>query len=130
MLVVAVAVAANHGPLTDYLHASARAEQKAKVVEEMEQQLESYKEHVKRLGSDDSLEVIARSEFVYARPGEDLFIITGGTDERLPGSGPSSGRDDQEEPAWLNGGAYSEEESQRQKGPIERFVEMVFGVFQ
>lgn len=129
MVVLAVAVAANRGPVTDYLHARARAEQKAQVVQQMEEQLAAYEEHVKRLDSDDSIEVIARQELVYARAGEDVFIVTGGPDEALPGAGPVSERGDAGDRPRLAISEEADTDSSWEKGPIERFVEAVFGLF-
>ena len=102
-LVTIVAVLANYGPVRSYVDARDRldkAQAKVAALEDEKLQLQS---QLGRLAEADYLESLAREELTYARPGEDVFIITSPDGEETPGVAGDEG-----DPAG-NGGAVPED---------------------
>jgi cell division protein FtsB len=71
---------ANYGPLTHYLDAKARLEQRSAEVASQEARNAELQSQVSKLLQPGYLEQLARKELTYALPGEDLYIVTGGSD--------------------------------------------------
>jgi hypothetical protein len=90
---VVVAIAANYGPMRHYRDARARLEKTTAEVAALEEQKAALRSQLGRLGQADYLESLARQELTYARPGEDLYIITGlpGGDFQAEGTAGYSG---------------------------------------
>ncbi|MHB8867304.1 MAG: FtsB family cell division protein [Thermoleophilia bacterium] len=77
ILITAFGVARSVGPLSEFREArSERADLEAQVAL-LEQENEAVRSENDRLGHDTYLEALARSELNLARPGEDVFIVTG-----------------------------------------------------
>jgi cell division protein FtsB len=85
LLLVAVALAANYGPLRDYQAARARLEKTTAAVAALEKQKAALQSRSDKLSQAGYLEGLARQELAYVRPDEDLYIITG-----LPGEDPAA----------------------------------------
>lgn len=94
-MLVAVALAANYGPVRDYQNARARLEKTTAAVASLEKQKAALQSQLGKLGQAGYLEGLARRELTYARPDEDLYIITGlaGADsvDAVPGAEPEPG---------------------------------------
>ncbi len=91
LLLVVVGILANIGPLTHLQDASARYEQVSADVSALQAQKEELQSHLARLSESDYLETLARQQLTYARPGEDLYIVTGSEDSVAGGSTGDSG---------------------------------------
>lgn len=85
LLLVTVALAANYGPVRDYQNARARLEKTTLEVAALETQRAALRSQLGKLSQPGYVEGLARQELTYARPGEDLYIVTG-----LSGEDPSS----------------------------------------
>jgi hypothetical protein len=85
LLLVAVALAANYGPLRDYQAARARLEKTTAAVAALETQKAALQSRSDKLSQAGYIEGLARQELAYVRPDEDLYIITG-----LPGEDPAA----------------------------------------
>jgi hypothetical protein len=85
LLLVAVALAANYGPVRDYQAARARLEKTTAAVAALEKQKAALQSRSAKLSQAGYLEGLARQELAYVRPDEDLYIITG-----LPGEDPAA----------------------------------------
>jgi cell division protein FtsB len=84
VLVVAAAALANYGPLRSYREARARLEKTAAEVAALETQRAELQAQLGRLTEAGYLESLAREELAYARPGEELYIVTGSTSRKSP----------------------------------------------
>ncbi len=85
LLLVAVALAANYGPVRDYQAARARLEKTTAAVAALEKQKAALQSRSDKLSQAGYLEGLARQELTYVRPDEDLYIVTG-----LPGEDPAA----------------------------------------
>lgn len=77
LAVVALAILANIGPLTHYKDASARLGAATARVDTLEAQKTQLQGELAKLSETGHLETLARQQLTYARPDEDLYIITG-----------------------------------------------------
>lgn len=91
LLVVAVALAVNHGPVRDYRDARARFEKTTAEVAALEKQRAALQSQLDKLSQAGYLEGLARQELTYARPGEDLYIVTGLSGEDAAETGGAGG---------------------------------------
>ena len=87
LVLVSAAVAANHGPIRAYYEARTRVQEAQARVAALEEEKARLQTELGRLTEASYLETLAREELAYARPGEELYIVTG-TDE---GAGAASG---------------------------------------
>ncbi|MFH0917297.1 MAG: septum formation initiator family protein [bacterium] len=84
LLLVTVALAANYGPVRHYQNARARLEKTTLEVAALENQRAALRSQLGKLGQAGYLEGLARQELTYARPGEDLYIVSGFSGEDPP----------------------------------------------
>ena len=77
LLVAAIAVLANYGPISAYYDAKARLDKASQAVVELEAQKSRLQAELGRLSEADYLESLARQDLAYTRPGEELYIVTG-----------------------------------------------------
>jgi cell division protein FtsB len=87
LLLFTLAVLANYGPLHAYMDAKSRLYRAATGVVELQVTKAELQSELGRLGEADYLESLARQDLSYARPGEELYIVTDA------GSGVPSGLD-------------------------------------
>ncbi len=85
-LLVIAGVAANYGPLRHYQVARDRLEKAAAEVADLEGQKAALQAELAKLSETGYLEGLAREELTYARPDEELYIVTGSAAERSAGS--------------------------------------------
>jgi len=86
ILTLVLAISANYGPLDSYLDARSRLDKANAGISELAAQKADLQAELGRLSQADYLESLARQDLSYARPGEELYIVTG-TDN---GIGPST----------------------------------------
>jgi cell division protein FtsB len=91
VLVVVVAILANIGPLTHLQDASARLDRASATVESLAAQKAKLQGDLAKLSETGYLETLARQQLTYARPGEDLYIVSGAAGEATTASGQSAG---------------------------------------
>jgi cell division protein FtsB len=85
-LLVIAGVAANYGPLRHYQVARDRLENAAAEVADLEGQKAALQAELAKLSETGYLEGLAREELTYARPDEELYIVTGSSAEPIAGS--------------------------------------------
>ena len=142
LLLLAVALAANYGPIRRYQDARARLEKTTAGITALEKQEAELQSQLRKLGQAQYVEGLAREELSFARPGEDLYIITGfagGVSAKaLPGAGSAesadaigsavSGLDDD----MASADAASDEteaEAAGRPGLLERMLSAISGLF-
>jgi cell division protein FtsB len=76
LLLFTLAVLANYGPLHAYMDARSRLDKAAAGVAELEVAKAELQSELGRLSEVDYLESLARQDLSYARPGEELYIVT------------------------------------------------------
>jgi cell division protein FtsB len=76
-LLLLVTIAANYGPLHEWRDARARLEKRLAEVADLSRQKAQLEAQVKQFGDPNYIEGLARQDLTYARPGEDVFIVTG-----------------------------------------------------
>ncbi len=92
-LLIVVGVAANYGPLRHYQVARDRLEKAAAEVARLEEHKAALQAQLGKLSEVGYLEGLARQELTYARPDEELYIVTGsGSEESAGGSAVSDVR--------------------------------------
>jgi cell division protein FtsB len=91
VLLVVVAILANIGPLTHYQDANARLDKATATVESLAAQKAKLQGDLAKLSETGYLETLARQQLTYARPGEDLYIVTGASGETTTASGQAAG---------------------------------------
>ncbi len=94
LLLFTLAVLANYGPLHAYMDARSRLYQAATGVADLEATKAELQSELGKLSEADYLESLARQDLSYARPGEELYIVTnvdGGTAAGTNTGGLSSG---------------------------------------
>jgi cell division protein FtsB len=77
LLLFTLAVLANYGPLHAYMDARSRLHKAAVAVAELEATKAELQSELGKLSEADYLESLARQDLSYARPGEELYIVTG-----------------------------------------------------
>jgi len=87
VMLAVVALAANYGPVRHYRDARARLEKTAAEVAALEEQTAALQSQLHKLGQTGYLEDLARQELTYARPDEELYIVTGLPEETAPAAG-------------------------------------------
>ena len=118
LVVVGLAAVANYGPVRAYRDAQARLQETSAEVAALETQKFELQAQLGKLSEAGYLESLARQELTYARPGEDLYIITGaesantGTDSIATESTEATSPEPAEEP-----------------GLLERFLSALGGLF-
>ena len=85
-LLVIAGVAANYGPLRHYQVARDRLEKAAAEVADLEGQKAALQAELAKLSETGYLEGLAREELTYARPDEELYIVTGSSAKPSAGS--------------------------------------------
>jgi len=76
-VLLVLAVGANYGPLHEWRDARARLEKKQAQVADLSRQKAQLEAQLKKLGDSSYLEGLVRQDLTYARPGEDVFIVSG-----------------------------------------------------
>lgn len=76
-IVLAVATFSNYGPLQSYQDAHGRLQKATAELASLEKQKADLQAHLGRLTETGYLESLAREDLTYARPGEEVYIITG-----------------------------------------------------
>ena len=94
LVILILAIAANYGPLHSYLDAKARLQKANAGIAELSAQKAELQTELGRLSQADYLESLARQELAYARPGEELYIVTGleGGLDPTQGAGAGAGQ--------------------------------------
>jgi len=77
LFLTTIAVLANYGPVQAYRDARSRLDKAATAVAAMEAEKAELQSQLGRLSEADYLESLARQDLAYARPGEELYIVTG-----------------------------------------------------
>lgn len=117
-VVVAIAIAANHGPLQSYLDARARLEKAAAKVAALEAQKAELQSRLGKLTEAEYLETLAREELTYARSGEDVYIITG-VPESQQATEPGAAGETVSESAAAGGTVLESAAAGAEKAPAE-----------
>jgi cell division protein FtsB len=107
-LLVIAGVAANYGPLRHYQVARDRLEKAAAEVADLEGEKAALQAELAKLSETGYLEGLAREELTYARPDEELYIVTGSSAERSAGS-DAAGRGGTMDTSPVPGAADSQE---------------------
>ena len=76
LVIFTFAALANYGPLHAYMDARARLDKATGSVAGLEAEKAELQSELGRLSEADYLESLARQDLAYARPGEELYIIT------------------------------------------------------
>lgn len=133
VLIVVAAILANIKPLTHFQDASARLDKATAKVSALQAQADDLEGRLAKLGDPGYLETLAREQLTYAKPGEDVYIITpsaegDGTATLTPADGGHAlGADDDvtnSDPDGAGNGAASD-----RPGVLERILEAIRGVF-
>jgi len=91
VIVLIVAALANYGPLQGYMDARERLEKATAELASLEKQKADLQAQLGKLAEAGYLESLAREELTYARPGEELYIITGAEETTEDDSGGDGG---------------------------------------
>lgn len=128
------AVLMNRVPVATYFQAKGALEAEQQQVAQIQAQLDSLKEQAATLSDPARLELEARKDLSYARPGEEMFVVEGLDDET--NNGTSNGTSST---AGANGAAGGGEAADgagdaasgqpADPGPLERLVRAIFDVF-
>jgi cell division protein FtsB len=131
VLIVVAAILANVKPLTHFQDASARLDKATTKVSALRAQKDELQNRLAKLGEPAYLETLAREQLTYAKPGEDLYIITpnpegDGTATLTPtdGAQPLSAGAANTSTAGASGGAANDH-----PGVFERILNAIRGVF-
>ena len=91
-LFLLLAVAANYGPLHEWRGAAARLEKRQAQVADLAGQKAQLDAQLKKLSDPGYLEGLVRQDLTYARPGEDVFIVSGlpGDNSNQAGASPTA----------------------------------------
>lgn len=90
LLLFVLMVLANYGPLHAYMDARSRLQKAASAVVQLEATKVELQSELGRLSEADYLESLARQDLSYARPGEELYIVTGVEGGAASGTGSGS----------------------------------------
>lgn len=142
LTVVVIGVLANYGPVHAYLDARSRLERAASKVAALEEQKAELQSQLGKLTEAEYVESLAREELTYARPGEDVYIITGLTADGSAATGSESaatgaesseaGAAESATGAADNGtsdGAEAATSGSDSPGPLERLLSTLIGIF-
>ena len=77
VIVLAVATFSNYGPLQGYKDARGRLQKATAELASLEKQKADLQAHLGKLTETGYLESLAREDLTYARPGEEVYVITG-----------------------------------------------------
>ncbi|MBN1320546.1 MAG: septum formation initiator family protein [Thermoleophilia bacterium] len=91
VVVLAVAGLANYGPVRDYKDARERLREATTELATLEEQKADLQAQLGKLTEAGYLESLAREELTYARPGEELYIITGAEETAEGDAGVDAG---------------------------------------
>lgn len=80
-LLIVVAVAANYGPVRHYAEARSRVDQATAEVAVLEQQKAELQAQLGKLSQPGHLEDVARQQFSFALPDEEVYVVTGLKDD-------------------------------------------------
>jgi cell division protein FtsB len=92
LVVLGFAVLTNYGPLHAYRDAHARMQAARAQVSALEEQKTNLQAQLGKLSEAGYLESLARKELTFARPGEQVFILTGGAEGAAATSQGGSGK--------------------------------------
>lgn len=90
---VVAAVLANYGPVQSYVDARTRVDSARAKVAALEAQKAELQSELGKLAEADYLESLAREDLTYARPGEDVYIVTGLEEEAVSGAASATDPD-------------------------------------
>ena len=121
LVVLVIAVLANYGPLHTYRDARERLDQATAAVESLGAERAALQSELGRLTEAGYVESLAREKLTYARPGEDVYIVTSpeASSEDAAGSGASENA--------ASGEASLE--ATDEPGPLERFLSALSSLF-
>lgn len=111
--VLAIAAFANYGPLQTYRGAQERLREAASSVEALEAEKAALQSELGGLTEAGHLESLAREALTYARPGEDVYIVT-----------PSETASTE-----AAGGDAADTAEADEPGPLERFLSALGDLF-
>lgn len=116
LLLLLIMVLVNKGPVTNYLEAREALAVELQEVAQLQAELETLQEKVSGAADPSRLEVQAREDLSYVRPGEDMFIVDGLPEEE----------DATDASALDTAGARGPSDD---AGPLERFVAAICRLF-
>ncbi len=119
LVLIGVAVLTNYGPLHAYREAQARLQAASTQVAALESQKTELQAELGKLGEAGYLESLARGELTYARPGEEIYILTDGAE----GAGASAG------PGSAGNNSTPEADTATHPGFFERLLKAIAGLF-
>jgi cell division protein FtsB len=91
VFVFIIAVLANYGPLQAYSDAKNRLDRATTAVAELKAQKADLQAELGKLSEADYLESLARQDLSYTRPGEELYIVSGGDETEASDSTSARG---------------------------------------
>jgi cell division protein FtsB len=135
VLVVVVGIMANVKPLAHYRDASARLDKATAKVSDLQAQASNLQSKLAKLSETGYMEALAREKLTYAKPGEDLYIVTpdpndasGSTADSTTNSAAGSG--DASDPSDTDGvSSATDSQSRDHPGILERVITAIRGVF-
>jgi cell division protein FtsB len=131
VVLVVVAILANVGPLAHLQDARARLQEATAEVNALEEQKAELQQELAKLSETGYLETLAREQLTYARPGEELYIVT----PAGSGSGAAPGGPGISAAACTGAGTGSGEPAaagpsvEHRPGFLERAVSAIRGLF-
>jgi cell division protein FtsB len=81
LVILGIAAAVNYGPVQTYRDARTRLDQAATSIEALETERAALQSELGKLTEAGYLESLAREGLTYARPGEDIYIVSGSEGE-------------------------------------------------
>jgi cell division protein FtsB len=133
LAVVGIAALANYGPLRSYREARSRYDSAVAEVEALTQKKAELQSQLGKLTEADYLESLARQELTYARPGEDVYIITDSAEEGTDAAGVANGEGESLEGAdgagAADGTSPATSEPTDEPGLLERALSAFLGLF-
>jgi cell division protein FtsB len=123
LLVLGLALAMNYGPIQAYRDAHAHLQAAAAQVSALERQKAQMQAQLGKLSEAGYLESLARQELTYARPGEQVFILTGGAGSSDASAGAAQNAGDAGDTAPSAPGTATH------PGFLERLLTAIAGLF-
>lgn len=134
VLLVGLAIVFNYGPIKAYQESRARLDAATVQVEALSEQKAQLQQELGRLGEAAYLESLARQELTYARPGEEVYIITGSATGSAMGPDTGSSLEspagpDAAQGAAAQGAAADASSTLKRPGLLERMLSALGDLF-
>jgi len=127
-LLIGAATLTNYGPIKAYQESRARLDAAVAQVEALSEQKAQLQQELGRLGEAAYLESLARQELTYARPGEEVYIITDSAMGPDTGSAPETPATQAARDA-AQGAAADASSTLKQPGLLERMLSALGDLF-